>query len=245
MQPSDFQRFNAVMTGMAEMYQRELSNFLLDAYWLAMRDWMLTDFEAAAAHLMSTLKWMPKPSDFTELRRAGEPTDAEAWTTALAACVNWRNTEALPTGRIARAAAAVGGFQAIAMANTERDLPFVQKRFLDAYNELSDVEPVREALPQITEHGARAALNAPANIAALLPKELTQRSSSSQQAPVAIPAPVVAPTTPKVATAPPKSARDKIIALLPLQWTDEEIAKVSRQSVELVRQVRAEQERAA
>jgi hypothetical protein len=245
MQPSDFERFQAVMTGMAEMHQRELSNFLLDAYWLAMRDWSLQDFEAAASHLMQTLKWMPKPSDFTELRRAGEPTDAEAWTTALATCVHWRNSDALPTGRIARAAAAVGGFQAIAMANTERDLPFVQKRFLEAYKELSDVEPVRSALPHVAAHGARAALSAPANIAALLPMELTQRSLSPPSASVALPVRVVATVPAKVAPAPPKSAQEKILALLPLQMDDDAIAKVSGQPIETVRHVRAEQERAA
>jgi hypothetical protein len=35
------------------------------------------------------------------------------------------------------------------MANTERDLPHIQRRFLEAYEELTDVDSVREALPQI------------------------------------------------------------------------------------------------
>lgn len=35
------------------------------------------------------------------------------------------------------------------MADVERDLPHIQRRFLEAYEELTDVECVREALPAI------------------------------------------------------------------------------------------------
>lgn len=236
MQPNDFQRFHAVMTGIAELHQRELSDFLLDAYWLALREWNLEDFESAAAHLMNTLKWMPKPSDFTELRKAGEPTAAEAWTIVLSGAP-------LPPGsRMARAANACGGQQSIRREDIETRLPFTQKRFIEAYDDLTKVDPVRDALPQIAEHGKRAALSAPTNIAVLLPSELTQRSS--QPEPVALPAPAVAPTPAKVAT-PPKSAREKILKLLPLGYDDDAIAKVAGESVEVVREVRAELERAA
>lgn len=149
MHPSDFQRFSAVMTGMAELYQRELSTFLLDAYWLALRDWTLADFEDAAAHLMKNSKWLPKPSEFTDLRKAGEAGPAEAWSEALRACVQWRNPERLPTGLIAAAARAVGGFRMIAMSDTERDLPHLQRRFMAAYEELRESKAIRDSVPEI------------------------------------------------------------------------------------------------
>lgn len=235
----DFDEFSKVVVAFAELKGKELSTPAQKLYFRALKHWSLSEVKRAAEHLLRTCEFMPTPKQFEDLRRAGEPVAAEAWTAALAACVNWRKPEALPTGRIARAAAAVGGFRAIAMADAERDLPFVQKRFLEAYNDLTDVEPVRQALPQIAEHGKRAALSAPTNIAATLPAELTRREP--QRAVVALPAPVVAPVAPKVTT-PPPSARDKIVKLLPLGYDDEAIAKVAGETVETVRQVRAEQE---
>jgi len=145
----DGKRFRAVLCGMGRMYGQELDGLVLDAYWLALRDWTFEDFKSAAAHLMASAKFMPRPVEFNALRRAAEPTPSEAWTIVLRACLDWRSPERLPAGRIARAAAAVGGFRAIAMADEERDLPHVQRRFLCAYEELSDVESTRLALPQI------------------------------------------------------------------------------------------------
>lgn len=83
MQQADFTRFRAVMTGMGELYQRELSGPLLDAYWLALRDWPLAEFEAAAAHLMATATFMPRPAEFNALRKAGRQTAGEAWLAVL------------------------------------------------------------------------------------------------------------------------------------------------------------------
>lgn len=150
MQANDFDRFHALMTGMAETHQRELSKFMLDAYWLALRDWTLADFEDAVAHFMQTSKWFPKPSEFTDLRKAAEPGPSEAWEEAIAACRHWRNPAELPDGLVARAANCVGGFRAIAMADMERDLPHLQRRFMAAYEELKHVEGIRESVPQIT-----------------------------------------------------------------------------------------------
>lgn len=146
MQQPDFTRFRAVMAGMAEMYQRELSGTLLDAYWLALRDWSLPDFEAAAGHLMAVNTFMPRPSDFNALRKAGRPTSAEAWQLA------WQGN---PTGdyAIAQALAAAAGPERLGMINIDR-LPWVEKRFREAYDELVDVVEHREAVPQITQHTA-------------------------------------------------------------------------------------------
>lgn len=149
MQPTEGDRFRNLLRGMGRMYGQEPDALVLDAYWIALRDWEFSDFQAAAAHLMATAQFMPRPAEFNALRRAGEPTPAEAWSVALPGCKHWRTPEQLPNGRIARAAAAVGGFRAIAMSDVESDLPHVQRRFLDAYEELTDVEATREAVPQI------------------------------------------------------------------------------------------------
>ena len=148
MQQSDFVRFREVLAGMAELYQRELSNQLLDVYWMALKSWSLGDFQSAAANLMATATFMPRPSDFTSLKRAGEPTAGEAWATALSNCTCWRDGKS-QGGRIDRAVRAVGGYKSIAMADVETALPHIERRFKEAYEELCDVEETREQLPQI------------------------------------------------------------------------------------------------
>jgi hypothetical protein len=233
----DFDEFSKVVRGFAELKGKELSPPALKLYFRALQHWSLDEFKRAAEHLLRTSEFMPTPKQFEDLRRAGELTAAEAWTIVLSGAP-------LPPGsRMQRAAEACGGQFAIRHEDVERSLPFTQKRFIESYEDLTVVDPVREQLPQIAEHGKRAALSAPSNIASMLPAALTQRSPSAT--PVALPAPVVAIAAPKVAPTPPKSARDKILALLPLQMDDDAIAKVSGQPIDLVRQVRAEREQAA
>lgn len=233
----DFSEFSNVVRGFAELKGRELSAPALKLYFRALMHWSLDDFKRAAELLLRTCEFMPTPKDFEDLRKTGEPTADEAWAIVLSGAK-------LPLGsRMARAANTLGGQASIRREDTERTLPFTRNKFCEAYDVLTKVDPVREAVPQIAAHGARAALSAPTNIATMLPAELTQRTS--QAAPVALPASVVAQAAPKVALPPPKSAREKILALLPLGMDDDAIAKVSGQPVELVRQVRRAQECAA
>lgn len=151
MQSTDRVDFVRVLNGLAAIKRVELTKEAIDLWWAALSPrWELADFKGAASHLVTSCQFMPTPYDFEQLRKAGELTPSEAWTEALAACTNWRNPKLLPNGRVSRAAAAVGGFRAIAMCDTERDLPHVQRRFLEAYEELTDVESVRAALPDFT-----------------------------------------------------------------------------------------------
>ena len=160
MQASDYPRFQAVMTGMAELYQRELSGPLLDVYWLALADWELHEFEAAARQLMKTEEFMPKPTAFNSLRKAGRMTAGEAWAYVL----KFARTEfnfwdsGRPTIKpsaifpesnlINRAVAAIGGYSAIAGSNTDKT-QFLEKRFCEHYESLQDADEVREAVPEI------------------------------------------------------------------------------------------------
>ena len=79
MNTDDFPRFRSVLAGMAKLYERELDGPLLDAYWLALGDWSLGDFEQASRRLMATSRFMPRPADYHELRKqAGAMTAGEA-----------------------------------------------------------------------------------------------------------------------------------------------------------------------
>lgn len=151
MQPSDKPKFVTTLVGLASIKGRELTSEAIDLWWLSMAPWSIEDFTAAAAHLIGACQFMPTPYDFSQLRKAGELTAGEAWSLALSG-------QSLPAAsRVARAAQIVGGQYAIRHANVEKDLPFIERRFKEAYEDLCDVDPVREALPQIaaTEQSKR------------------------------------------------------------------------------------------
>lgn len=156
MQQADFQRFRAILAGMAEIYQRELSPTLLDAYWLALRGWSFADFEAGAAHLMASSKFMPRPSDWAELRKAARMTAGEAWERAIAECRGWRNNTASVDPLTDRVVAMVGGYQHIALEPLDTQ-HFTRNKFIELYDELSETHNTREAVPQIAGPAARLA----------------------------------------------------------------------------------------
>jgi hypothetical protein len=140
MQPTDRAAFVRILNGLVAIKPgaKALTPEALTIWWNSMQDWSIADFEQAAAHLVRHSKFMPSPYEFEELRRAGELTASEAWTLALS------GAELQPGCRAARAALIVGGQYAIRHANTERDLPHIERRFLDAYEQLADVDPARE-----------------------------------------------------------------------------------------------------
>ncbi len=148
MRADDFNRFRNILGALARVYDRPIDAPLLDAYWLALRDWSIDDLEHAAAYLMRRSKFMPRPADFTELRRAGAMTAGEAWQAALVhARGAWRAGPSVPP--VERAVAALGGWPAIARA-TEDSLPFLERRFASHFDEIESRESVREALPALT-----------------------------------------------------------------------------------------------
>jgi hypothetical protein len=164
MQPADFQRFKSVMTGMAKVYERELDGVLLDAYWLTLRGWSLPEFEAAAAHLMSTSEFMPRPAAFHALRQAARPTPGEAWARVLRHVRTGAYRQGgLRDDTVESAVRALGGYRAIAMSHEER-LPFLERRFSEHYATKADVEVIREALPQLVAPGDRLMLKAPETV---------------------------------------------------------------------------------
>lgn len=157
MTPNDFQRFKAVMAGMGRVFGADVDSVLLDAYWLALRDWTLTDFEGAAVHLMANSQFMPKPADFNELRKAGRETAGEAFQRArqIVRSLFPREYSSHQSGdpRLDAAIRACGGYEALAMCTTE-SIGFFENRFREHYESITDAEDVRGALPNLTG-GAR------------------------------------------------------------------------------------------
>lgn len=140
MVPGDRAEFLRTLNGLAAIKGKELTTEALSLWWSAMSRWTIEEFKQAASHLVSACQFMPSPFDFEQLRRAGEPTPSEAWGALL-------RGEQL-SGRALRAADLIGGQYAIRHTDV-KELPFIERRFRSAYEELTDVERAREELPQL------------------------------------------------------------------------------------------------
>lgn len=149
MQASDRKRFLETINGLQSIKPgKELTHAALDLWWSALKDWSIEEFVAAASHLARSVEFMPSPFHFEQLRKASKPTTAEAWQTALKRCLDWRKPRETEDV-IDRAVAGIGGYRAIAMADTEHSLPHFQHKFVAAYADLDGAVTVREALPNI------------------------------------------------------------------------------------------------
>jgi hypothetical protein len=157
---TDKAEFAKVVIGFAELKGKVLSRPAIELYWLAMQDWSIEDFKAAAAHLLRTCTFMPEPKNFEDLRKAGRDTAGEAWIAARR-YLRWglhshTLDESCPP-LIARAVHAIGGPNVIAMCDEDK-LTFLEKRFVEHYADIQDSEEVREAVPQIARQPDRLAL---------------------------------------------------------------------------------------
>ena len=150
MNTDDFPRFRSVLAGMAKLYERELDGPLLDAYWLALGDWSLGDFEQASRRLMATSRFMPRPADYHELRKqAGAMTAGEAWAAALEHVRRGRHHDGIKAAPdVERAVAAIGGWRALGHT-PEDELRHVERRFAQHFGEISEATDVREELPRL------------------------------------------------------------------------------------------------
>ena len=152
MQSADFQKFKSIMAGMGRVFSADTDGVILDAYWLALKDWPLTDFESAAGHLLANHQFMPKPADFTALRKAGQPTSGEAFAKAreIVRRLNPREMYSHMTGdaKLDSTVRACGGWEALG-ACTSENIGFMERRFVEHYESVSDAEVVREALPHL------------------------------------------------------------------------------------------------
>jgi hypothetical protein len=147
MTPNDRKEFARILTGLATVKRMELTPEALAIWWNAMADWSIEEFSAAASHLAKTRQWLD-PSHFHELRQAHAITTSEAWALVMRTCIHWRNPEHLPKGRIARAVEVIGGYRKIALTDQD-ELHWLAKRFREAFEDLSDAEETRQALPQL------------------------------------------------------------------------------------------------
>lgn len=122
----------------------------LDLYWLALATWSIEDFRAAAAELARTSEFFPNPYHFEQLRKAGQMSSGEAFAIAQSIARDCSSYSEPTSGhpRIDAAAHACGGYRAMGMAETGR-IGFLERRFCEHFDDISEREDIREALPQI------------------------------------------------------------------------------------------------
>ncbi len=166
MQPNDKPQFLAALNELAAL--KPGAKLTVEAYagwWNALREhWTIDEFRSACAQLARTCEFMPNPYHFEQLRKAGRLTAGEAW----AAVREIARTRGTPheDPRVNAAVHALGGYFAIGMTNTDQ-MPFLERRFAEHYESISDAEDTREAVPQIAGP-PRARLNGPQPITQLL-----------------------------------------------------------------------------
>ena len=155
MQSTDFQKFKSIMSGMGRVFGADTDGVLLDAYWMALKAWSLEEFEAAASHLLANCKFMPKPADFTALRKANNATAGEAFHKAmlLARRAPPRELASLRSGdeAIDAAVRAIGGYTELGNCESGK-LHFLERRFAEHYEEISEATETREALPALSQN---------------------------------------------------------------------------------------------
>jgi hypothetical protein len=169
MQLHDREQFLKVINGLAAVLPgASITTDALDLWWLALKDWTIEEFRDAAAHLLGTCKFMPTPRDFLELRKAGRMTSGEAFQKALSvarsASAYGGNTSGDPL--IDSVANACGGYFAMGLTETAK-LGFLERRFAEHFEQISQAEQTRDAVPQIAAHG-RPRVNGPQPIGQLL-----------------------------------------------------------------------------
>jgi len=172
LQPTEGERFRDLLRGMSRAFGSDIDAVTLDVYWLALSDWTLQEFEAAVVHLVRNSKFMPRPAQFTELKKAGKYTAAEAWAAILEHCKGaYRDGSGIDNGGpVDMTARGIGGYRAIAFHDIEK-LHFLERQFADRFAELDDVMEIRNSVPQLVDQNIRTQIrhDGPRHISGVLP----------------------------------------------------------------------------
>lgn len=150
MDNSDRPEFVRVLNGLAAIKRMDLTKEAYALWWQCMKNWPIDEFKEAASYLLKNCRFMPAPYDFEQLRKKGEPSAHEAWSMALNHAEGAWRQGVLGDALTDQVVASLGGYSTIALTNTDK-LGFLERRFIDAYDDLSDANSVRAALPNLTE----------------------------------------------------------------------------------------------
>lgn len=150
MQTEDKQEFVRVLNGMAAIKRVDLTKEAYEMWWASMVDWSIEEFRATAGYLLKNREFMPSPYDFEQVRQLEDSTAQEAWSEVIAYCAGGYRQGDMGNNRIDAVVAALGGYQTIALMPTDQ-LGFVQRRFVDMYDNFRQSDATRKELPHLDE----------------------------------------------------------------------------------------------
>lgn len=149
MTDADKPEFLRILNGLAAVKPgAKLTPEGLHLWWIAMAEWSLPEFIAAASHIARTVEFFPNPFHFDQLRRtAAEQTAGDAWALVLAKVrtISPRETASV-TPKIDAVVRQMGGYGHLACM-TQEDLPHRQRRFTELWAECGEVEEAQRVLP--------------------------------------------------------------------------------------------------
>lgn len=157
MKPEDKAEFAQTVTAAAAHKRMTLTSLDHRFWWEGMQDWTLADFQAAMFRLIKTEDFMPTMKHFEDLRKAGRLTAGEAFAKALGWARSGAYNHPAKTPEailIDRVVAALGGWSAISGSDPEK-VHFLERRFVEHFETISDATDTREALPQISAQPER------------------------------------------------------------------------------------------
>ena len=171
MQPTDKPRFATIVTCIYGLKDKTPTKVQLEAWWIAMQaDWTIEEFEAAAAKVMQTAEYLATPADFAKLRKAATPDAGAAWALVMQHIRSGKYRDGIPIGDpvIDAAAAAVGGYKAIAFHDVDK-LHFLARTFGEHFETAQNRHETLAALPNLKPPGGLPPLPAPAGGTLILP----------------------------------------------------------------------------
>lgn len=136
----DRTRFINMMTGLAEMYKQNLSEFMLDMYFSLLKDYTEKQVSEAIRKVMANYKYntLPKPADILEyLEGTRDDKALMAWLQAKEAVQKggYYASVVFKDPIIAHCIKELGGWQNFCCCPV-KELSFLEKRFLDLYRVL-------------------------------------------------------------------------------------------------------------
>ena len=131
-------RFLELMTGLSQLYDKDLSPFALDIYYDILKDYEYPRLEKAVKQVIANNKYncIPKPAEILEyLVGTRDDKALSAWLQAHNAAIavgHWQSVE-FKDPIISHCLNELGGWIAFCSAQIE-ELPFIEKRFMNLYN---------------------------------------------------------------------------------------------------------------
>lgn len=131
------ERFIELMSGLSQLYDKELSQFALDIYYDIFKDYEYPQIEKAVKQVISNNKYnsIPKPAEILEFLEGTRDDKAlVAWLQVMEAVQKGGYYASIEFADliIAHVVNELGGWQWFCCTQRD-DLPFIQKRFMDLY----------------------------------------------------------------------------------------------------------------